>query len=244
VYQSSPFYSHHNGYRLCFSAGLVCHCRYCTEQQPVDSCFNEDTSLYYFPFPHSKPSKVHGSHSLSITLSTVKGEHDVKLKWPFQKRIAINLLNDKSDTGHYSITKEYKGTLAGSALQIVPSEPGPKQDNTEPAGQKVYKRKPKSNCKQALQSQHHREHLTQHWLAQSEAQGYMRVPASYNVYKSADCRQEEHDLISFQDKSNPNSILFPFDADAYIAQNRAQSIPTTMENYMLCECNVYFEITF
>ncbi len=44
-----------------------------------------------------------GTH-VSVYLNFIKGKYDAKLKWPFVGEVALTLLNQAQDSGHYTVT--------------------------------------------------------------------------------------------------------------------------------------------
>ena len=74
---SDPFYTHNKGYKMC-------------------SCVVIDDGY----------DKGEGPH-LSVFLCLMKGPHDDELTWPLRGKFEIKLLNQISDSEHYSLTVTY-----------------------------------------------------------------------------------------------------------------------------------------
>ena len=64
-----------------------------------------------------------GTH-VSVFLWLMKGEHDDKLKWPFQGDITVQLLCRKRDWGHLEYTISFGDDAAayGSAVRVTSGE--------------------------------------------------------------------------------------------------------------------------
>ena len=64
-----------------------------------------------------------GTH-VSVSVCLMKGEHDDKLKWPFQGDIKIQLLNQKRDQEHVQKTIEFSDNAiaSGSAARVSSGE--------------------------------------------------------------------------------------------------------------------------
>ena len=122
-YCSPPFYSHHNGYKLCLSAKVVCHCPSCCKSSIPHSYSNLPSNWYHSDRECYEYDAVicEDYFSLSVELSLTRGEYDCKLKWPFEKCVTVSLLNEKCSNGHTSIKNVYKGKKVGLNLTIKSS---------------------------------------------------------------------------------------------------------------------------
>ncbi|XP_065901808.1 TNF receptor-associated factor 6-like isoform X2 [Dysidea avara] len=248
IYQSSPFYSHHNGYKLCLSVELVCRCLCCTAQHAQQPYSYEGHDPYQYERPedvkgvfgtacYSQSACIpqpHENLSLLIHLSTVKSEYDRQLKWPFQKRIAVNLLNDESDSDHNSITKEYIGTTTGSTLQIVPTELKSRQQHTT-----AYRDRIKWKAKQPIK----KPSSKQMQPPMSQQDGHPLNWCDDTPFSIIDRQGPPQQLKPLQDKYNSeNSILFSFDANEYVSRACGKNTDNIKEHYR-CECYFYLEVT-
>ena len=64
-----------------------------------------------------------GTH-VSVRVCLMRGEHDDKLKWPFQGDIPIQLLNQKQDQEHVEYTSDFgdEAIAYGSAARVTSGE--------------------------------------------------------------------------------------------------------------------------
>ena len=107
TYYSLPFYSHPSGYKLQLSAKFVCQ----------DSKFIANYLNAYSGTSGSLVNKVNGMiYAVCIDLYTVAGEYDVHLKWPFENKISVTLLNKQTNDRHYQIEKYFEGSKASELI--------------------------------------------------------------------------------------------------------------------------------
>ena len=106
-YHSPSFYSHHGGYKLKLSVKFVHQ--------------NSYHMLGYLNAYHDDLLKVikdETVYGISVELYTVNGEYDDHLKWLFEEKVNITLMNKQSDDQHHIIEKWFKGDMPGSQFQL------------------------------------------------------------------------------------------------------------------------------
>lgn len=61
---------------------------------------------------------------LTVTVTLMRGEHDDRLKWPFQGAITIQLLNQKGDRGHVQFISNFdnEAAVSGTASRVTSGE--------------------------------------------------------------------------------------------------------------------------
>ena len=52
------------------------------------------------------------SYGVTIELYIMEGEYDAYLKWPFEKKVRVTLLNKRTDDQHHKIERYFKGNKA------------------------------------------------------------------------------------------------------------------------------------
>ena len=107
TYYSPPFYSHPNGYKLKLSANLLCN----------DASNIAGFLMGFLCASGSLVGRVRGKiYGVSIGLCIVDGDYDDNLKWPFEEKVSITLLNERTDDQHHKIERYFKGNKGTKLL--------------------------------------------------------------------------------------------------------------------------------
>ena len=238
-YCSPPFYSHHNGYKLCLLVKVVCHCPCCCKDR---RCLNHSGQLTYEDLLLSsyceRPIYAHNKTpdedylSLSVELSVMRGEYDIQLKWPFEKCITVTLLNEKSSNDHTSIKSDYIGRNACSQLAIKLS-PGKKSQQVGLVKHMV----PAHDTRDSKRNKH-------------SIDRFMYIPSS-NICQANPEISDEQRLQKIQGAyilANPNCLLFSLNSGyvhKYVDKKPPRHLIELMEDKYIGECdfNFYLQIT-
>ena len=118
VYYCSPFYTRPNGHKLQLSAKIKCHCGGCSDYDYCES---------------SRKDKL----SLSIDVHVVESKYDSQLKWPFNRTIAVTLLNEETNYNHHTVNQKCYCTSPTKLHVAAPQGEAPQQPDARMYGWSV-----------------------------------------------------------------------------------------------------------
>jgi len=99
LYNSRPFYSHPNGYKMQFTVEFVCLCLDCRAR--FFGLKKDSFAMHYYNFDITT--------CVLVNLYLLHGEYDTQLKWPFESNATITLLNEQKNDAHQKVAKTYVG---------------------------------------------------------------------------------------------------------------------------------------